>query len=317
MGPNAWVVVASAADEEERVVELSGRLLVGRECAGVDPSRRLILDHPEISRDHVELRYEPGRGSVLIDTSTNGTWVNGRRVERGEPIALADGDAIESGGHQLVFHLSQPDEAVVDEARRTTLNIQVVPMAIVVGDVVGYTALTEVHTGRDVATISDELFDAVRRLLPAHGGTVVNYIGDAILAAWDTGRDPAAVARAVSFALAAHELVEARAPGLPLRDPDGQPLSMGWAVTLGEAASGRPSATRQTVHGDVVNLAFRLCGLAHRNGQAPVLVTSEVAAAAPDAARYGDPQELRVKGRTAPARVVPAEPPPAGPPTEA
>lgn len=309
MAPNAWVVVAPAT-EEERVVELSGRLLVGRECAGVEPSRRLILDHAEISRDHLELRYEPGRGSVLIDTSTNGTWVNGRRVERGEPIALVDGDSIELGGQQLVFHLSQPDEAIVDDVRRTTLNIQVVPMAIVVGDVVGYTSLTEVHTGRDVATISDEIFDGVRQLLPAHGGTVVNYIGDAILAAWDTGRDPTAVARAISFALAGQELVEARAEGLPLRDPDGRPLRMGWAVTLGEAASGRPSATRQTVHGDVVNLAFRLSGLANRDGQAPVLVTADAAAAAPGAALYGELQELHVKGRTAPARVVPAEPRP-------
>jgi adenylate cyclase len=309
VAPNAWVTV-SPAGEEERIVPLRGRLLVGRECAGVEPSRRLILDNPAISRDHVELRSEPGHGSVLIDMSTNGTWVNGRRVERGEPITLVDGDRVELGGHELVFHLERPDEAVADDVRRTTLNVRVVPMAIVVGDVVGYTALTESYGGHDVAAVSDELFDAVRQLLPGHGGTVVNYIGDAILAAWDIDRNPRAAHGAVGFALAGSELVEARAESLPLRGPNGEPLRLGWAVTLGEAASGRPSATRQTVHGDAVNLAFRLAGLAARDGRAPVLVTSEAAAAAPDAADYGEPEELRVKGRAAAARVVPARPAP-------
>jgi class 3 adenylate cyclase len=303
--PHAWVVVAPAT-EDERVVPLDGRLLVGRECAGVEPSRCLIIDDPSISRDHLELRSDPGRSSLLVDSSTNGTWLNGRRVERGEPISLADGDCIQLAGHELVFHV-RSGAAGAGEARRTVLRVDVLHMAIVVGDVVGYTALTEAHGVRDVAELSDDLFDAIRRLLPSHGGTVVNYVGDAILTAWDVDRDAAAVERAIRFALAADELVRDRAPALRLRGPHGEPLRMGWAVTLGEAAAGHPSATHQTVHGDAVNLAFRLSGLAARDGLPPVLVTSDAATAAPGAARYGDPRELRVKGRTAPARAVGAE----------
>jgi adenylate cyclase len=303
--PTAWVTV-SPATPEERTVPLTGRLLIGRECAGVDPSRRLILEDPSISRDHVELRSEPGRAAALVDMSTNGTWVNGRRVERGELIPIADGDRIDVGGHELVFHLSQPGGTLLVDAHETILNFGVTQMVIVVGDVVGYTALTEAYGGADVAAISDRLFAAVRLLLPEHGGTVVNYIGDAILAGWDAGRDPRAAERAVGFALASHDLIAERAAELALRGPDGDPLRMGWAVTRGEAAPGRPSATRQTVHGDAVNLAFRLSGLAAREGRAPVLVTEDAAAAAPEAARYGEPEELRVKGRAAAARVVPA-----------
>ena len=305
MQPNAWVVVAPAT-EQERTVPLAGRQLVGRECADVEPARRLIIEHPAISRDHLELRSEPGRGAMLVDMSTNGTWLNGRRVERGEPIPLRDGDRIELGDHQLVFRLRHPDEAIVDEDRMTMFDVKVVPMAIVVADVVGYTTLTELHGGAEVAAVSDDLFDAVRRLLPGHGGTVVNYIGDAILAAWDMDRDLEAARHAVTFALAGSELAAERAASLPLRGPNDEPLRLGWAVTLGESASGRPSPTRQTVHGDAVNLAFRLSGLAARDGRAPVLVTEEAAAAAPGAAHYGEPLELQVKGRTAPARVVSA-----------
>ena len=305
MPPTAWVTVAPGT-KDERIVPLTGRLLIGRECAGVEPERRLIFDDPQISRDHVELRSEPGRASVLVDMSTNGTWVNGRRVERGELIAIADGDRMELGGQELVFHLSEPGAPVVPETRETVLSFGVMRMAIVVADVVGYTTLTEAHGGHEVAAISDELFAALNRLLPEHGGTVVNYIGDAILAGWDVDRDPGAVEKAIRYALAGHELVTERAARLPLRAADGDPLRMGWAVTLGEAASGRPSATRQTVHGDAVNLAFRLSGLAARDDLPPILVTEQAAALAPDAARYGEPQELRVKGRAAAARVVSA-----------
>jgi class 3 adenylate cyclase len=302
--PTAWVTVASGT-KDERIVPLTGRLLIGRECAGVEPERRLIFDDPQISRDHVELRSEPGRTSVLVDMSTNGTWVNGRRVERGEQIRIGDGDSIDVGGQELVFHLSEPAAAAsAADTHRTIMRVGVVKMAIVVADVVGYTTLTETYGGHDVAAISDELFAALNQLLPEHGGTVVNYIGDAILAGWDLDRDPTAAEKAIRYALAGHELVTERAAGLPLRGADGEPLRMGWAVTTGEAASGRPSATRQTVHGDAVNLAFRLSGLAARDDRPPILVTEEAVALAPEAARFGEPQELRVKGRAAAARVV-------------
>jgi adenylate cyclase len=302
---HAWVVVAPAT-ENERVVPLAGRLVVGRECAGIEPSRCLIVDDPLVSRDHLELRSDPGCGSLLIDSSTNGTWVNGRRVERGEPITLVDGDRIELGDHELVFHV-RAGAVVAGQSRGTVLGVEVLHMAIVVGDVVGYTTLTEAYGGREVAVLSNDLFDAIRRLLPDHGGTVVNYIGDALLVAWDLDRDPAAAERAIRFALAADELVRERAPKLSLRSPQGEPLRMGWAVTLGEAVAGHPSAARQNVHSDAVNLASRLSGVAARDGLPGVLVTADAAAAAPGAARYGDERELRVKGRTAPARVVGAE----------
>jgi adenylate cyclase len=84
-------------------------------------------------------------------------------------------------------------------------------------------------------------------------------------------------------------------------------LRMGWGVTLGDAATAHPSPAREAVHGDAINLAFRLSGVAARAGEPAVLVTAEAAAAAPVAARYGALRELQVRGRTAPARVHAAE----------
>jgi class 3 adenylate cyclase len=77
---------------------------------------------------------------------------------------------------------------------------------------------------------------------------------------------------------------------------------MGWAVTFGEAVAGRPALSRDSIHGDAVNLAFRLASLAGREGLPEVLVTSDVVNGAPGAAVFGPVDELNVKGRAAPVR---------------
>jgi class 3 adenylate cyclase len=60
------------------------------------------------------------------------------------------------------------------------------------------------------------------------------------------------------------------------------------------------------VHGDAVNLAFRLAGLAGRGEVPPVLVETAVAAVSADAAAYDAEFSITVKGRQTPATVRPA-----------
>lgn len=299
--PTDWLVVREP-DRPERMVPVRPRLLIGRECAGVEPARRLLIDDPQVSRDHAEVRVDPARGPVLVDLSMNGTRVAGRRVERGELIALEDGDLIEVGATELVFRsLGGPADraAAADDATRALA--PTARLVVVVGDVIGYTALTERHGGRAVAAALDGLWAALRELVAIHGGTLDSVAGDAFFARWDAGHDPDAAARAVGFALAAHDLVLTRT-GTPALG--GVPVRMGWAVTLGETSSTWPSPGLETMHGDAINLAFRLSGVAARDGRPGVLVEEAVLGAAPDAARYGGPLEIPVKGREAPARVV-------------
>jgi adenylate cyclase len=307
MSDQAWVVVG-AETPDERAVPVEGRLLVGRECLGADRSRCLILEDPLVSRDHFEIRTDAAGGPILVDLSLNGTRVNGRRVERAEPIALRDGDQIELGATRL--HFRAPTSGALPKSLRgsTILETGAARLAIVVGDIVGYTAMTERHGGVAVAELVSSLFGDLRRLVRRHRGTISNYIGDAIFAAWDFDRDPAAPADAISFALAGNELVNRRAHEVVIGLDDETPLRMGWAVTLGDAGVGMLSPAREAIHGDAINLAFRLAAMAARDGRAPVLVADDAAAAAPEAARYGDAHELAAKGRTATASVRPAEP---------
>jgi adenylate cyclase len=284
-------IIISPGTSEERAVPIEGRLFVGRECAGIDPKQRLILEYPSISRDHLELRSDPHGGTRLIDHSTNGTWVNGRRVERDEPLLLSDGDRIEVGDVQLEFR-ARPDAAPIVERDLTVRTLGVIPLAIVVGDVVGYTAITERYGAEPVARTMETIFGVLQELLKGQGGTVGNYVGDALLAAWDAHRDERAAEKAVAFALDAAEL-SATLPSVA-----GAPLRMGWAVTVGEAMAGRPALARDSIHGDAINLAFRLASIAGRDERPPVLVTAEVVSDAPQAARYEALGELTVRGRS-------------------
>jgi hypothetical protein len=85
-----------SGSETGRVVRLTPpSLVIGR---GADADLRLA--DTGVSRRHAELQVD-GDDVQLVDLrSTNGTLVNGRRVER---ISLVDGDRISVGGTVIVF----------------------------------------------------------------------------------------------------------------------------------------------------------------------------------------------------------------------
>ncbi|MBV8949560.1 MAG: FHA domain-containing protein, partial [Actinobacteria bacterium] len=101
--PRAHLVVGPGTDRERRVT-VYDRLFVGRECSGVRERNRLVIDGPGISRNHLEIRVDAADGSAyVVDTSTNGTRVNGMRIERGLSLPLHSGDRLMIGAVQLEF----------------------------------------------------------------------------------------------------------------------------------------------------------------------------------------------------------------------
>jgi hypothetical protein len=74
-------------------------VLIGR-----DQQNDLVLDDRRVSRKHAEVRLRLGRYTLYDLQSTNGTYVNGRRVaER----VLDDGDKISIGGLEIVFRSAE------------------------------------------------------------------------------------------------------------------------------------------------------------------------------------------------------------------
>lgn len=78
------------------------RVHLGSEPLGIgrDPENDLVLDDRRVSRRHAEIRLRLGRFTLYDLESTNGTFVNGRRVAE---VVLSDGDRIGIGGAEIVL----------------------------------------------------------------------------------------------------------------------------------------------------------------------------------------------------------------------
>jgi hypothetical protein len=91
---------APKADLE--IVKERRRVSLGPEpCSiGRDPQNDVVLDDRPISRKHAEIRLRLGRYTLYDLQSTNGTYVNGRRIAE---VVLSDGDRITICGNDLVL----------------------------------------------------------------------------------------------------------------------------------------------------------------------------------------------------------------------
>jgi len=74
------------------------RILIGRAAPGAKDPLQIDLSRDEsVSRRHAEIRWI-GDGYSIVDLgSTNGTWVNGERIDPDQPLRLHDGDRIAVG----------------------------------------------------------------------------------------------------------------------------------------------------------------------------------------------------------------------------
>ena len=78
-------------------------LLEGDNIIGRDPSCRIWLDDPDVSRRHARIRIDSANRTAVLDDleSTNGTLLGRSRVKVQRP--LADGDIIRVGPFELKF----------------------------------------------------------------------------------------------------------------------------------------------------------------------------------------------------------------------
>jgi hypothetical protein len=81
--------------------------LLGRDGAVLGRSREadIVVDDPNVSRKHAEVRPSGGSWIVRDLGSTNGVKVNGRRLDASRPQSLKRGDVIELGTARIEFEL--------------------------------------------------------------------------------------------------------------------------------------------------------------------------------------------------------------------
>jgi adenylate cyclase len=295
--PQAHLIMRS--EDGAHIVPIFDQLFVGRVCAGIAEERRLVIDDPGMSRTHLEIRLDPDTDQAfVIDTSTNGTLLNGARLERAVSVPIRPNDQIRIGDVALRFR-SDRFNAVRESATDLTLTrITEQVMVMVVGDITNYSTISQVTDNKVIAESLNYLWHELRLVLRAHHGTLNHYAGDALYAVWELQTLPTANELAIDFALAANQTVEELAPRLSLREPDGSPIRMGWAVVQGKAALAAMTRTVEAVIGDATNVAFRLAGIAGRGGRAAVMTTDAVHAVAEARYVWGQPEQVAIKGRS-------------------
>lgn len=91
---------------------------------GRDPANDLHLDSPLVSRQHARVERTGARHALIDLGSTNGSYVNGRRLDVNTPVMLRPGDVVQIGPFRLTY---QPDgfsqEAGAAQTRIDALNL--------------------------------------------------------------------------------------------------------------------------------------------------------------------------------------------------
>ena len=113
-------LVAWPGRNDEQSIPIIDHLFVGRECNGIDDQHRFLIEDISVSRTHAEVHLDTKQDQAwLIDRSTNGTWLNGARMERSVPVQIMPGDRVQVGPIEFQFlsrHFSVPTEV---DPRRT------------------------------------------------------------------------------------------------------------------------------------------------------------------------------------------------------
>ncbi len=154
-----------------------------------------------------------------------------------------------------------------------------------VSDLRGFTDLSDRLQGHEVTAVLNAYFECLVGAIERHGGEVLKFIGDGLLAVFpvdpaDGGKGAAeASLAAAQDALAAVERLNAKPPAALAGIPGWRPLCSGIALHQGDVFFGNVGAPERldfTVIGRAVNEASRVEALTKVLGR-PLLITQPVA----------------------------------------
>ena len=176
---------------------------------------------------------------------------------------------------------------------------ELLTVTVLMSDIRGYTALAETTPPTQMAEQLNEHRRAMNEAVLAQGGTVMQYVGDAVMAVFGApealdGHQERALAAAAQMHTA-QEALNAVWAG------QGRPaFGLGIGLSTGQVAAallGSRDRVEYTVVGDTVNLAARLCDAARPAGT--TVASAATIGTSPTADDYELLPALQVKGRAA------------------
>lgn len=113
------------------------KLLKSAVVLGSDERNDFVISDPTVSRRHAKVTFHRGRYELTDLGSSNGTFVNGRKV--GKSVRLKDGAELRFGNSRFVFSLA-PRAAVSDTGRSRRLSLRLGVELVLAALVVGFAA---------------------------------------------------------------------------------------------------------------------------------------------------------------------------------
>jgi class 3 adenylate cyclase len=284
-------------------LEIVDKVFIGRSCKGVNPKKRLLVNHVQVSRDHAVISR--GINDLQItDMSKNGTWINGTRMAAGSSAFLVDGDTVSLGDFSC--QVNYPDNlTTAKDSPAFTDFTRVTPAEVVVtnlvADVREFTTFSQTNDSSDVYALMKEIFETFSTIITKFKGTIKDYAGDAVYAFWDHDIEPMAT-RAVLACQAAIEqtqTTEKIRAKLSAKNIAVDKLQMGWGITTGKVTLSHygSRAADLALVGDCTNLAFRLSSLANKELPEKIVICSQTAKLVQNQLRIKDLGSIPIKGR--------------------
>ena len=217
--------------------------------------------------------------------------------------------AVERERVRDLFARFVPEQVVGEVLARTDGDLRLggvrMEATVLFSDIRGFTTFAEQLPAEDVIEILNRYLSEMSDAILAHGGTLVSYIGDGIMAVFGAPiEQPDHADRALA---AACEMLNVRLPRVNewLVDQGREPLRMGIGLNSGAVMSGNVGHERRleyTTIGDTTNTASRLEGMTKGTPHSLFVAdsTRELLNGGADGLVFVG--ELSVRGRQAPVR---------------
>lgn len=163
--------------------------------------------------------------------------------------------------YQIIEKYTQPaiSKIIAQGINPLTVQPRVVDKVIVFSDIIAFSTFTEMLPVHQVVELVNHYCHICTQVVSAHGGEVIKFIGDCVMASFEGTQSDAAVQASIEI-LRQFKMIREQAPSH-------NPLSLlhtGIGVTCGEVIEGNMGSALKmdyTLLGDAVNIASRLEGL--------------------------------------------------------
>lgn len=229
---------------DQGVHQLGGNCSIGRSAVN-----HIVLSSETVSRRHTAINEAADNEYWVVDLgSSNGTYVNGRRVSR--PVLLRNADKIMVGDVPFVFHQQRAIGVTDPRNSETVSNMTVQEIRssdywILLADIESSTTLSDRYSPNELPRVIGRWLDRCRRIIDANDGMINKFLGDGFLAYW---RHHDGVENQIANCAKELKTLQSK------KDPAFRVvLHFGQVITGGSATMGEESLS-----GPAVNFAFRM-----------------------------------------------------------